>query len=104
MPLMVCPTDSGLVPVSTMWSVRPTLPLRATCAVGLATLALPHPFKSTPDGRFSDEVPGHAASVRRRRMVSTIRSTDGSARSSRAAADGSGMCGVVIRTIGASRL
>ena len=46
----------------------------------------------------------HAASSIRRRTVSTIRSTDGTARSSRAAADGSGMCGVVIRTIGASRL
>ena len=52
-----------------------------------------------PPVRSSPRV-AHAASSRRRRIVSTMRSTDGIARSSSAAADGSGMCGVVIRTIG----
>jgi len=37
-------------------------------------------------------------------IVSAIRATDGMARSSRASADGSGMCGVVICTTGLFRL
>ena len=48
--------------------------------------------------------PAYFASSSRRWTVSTIRSTVGIAASSRTGADGSGMCGVVIRTSGASRL
>ena len=51
-------------------------------------------------------VPFLARRIRRqctaRRTPSTIRSTDGIARSSSASADGSGRCGVVTRTIGPS--
>jgi hypothetical protein len=44
--------------------------------------------------------PGQSTEVR---MVSTMRPTEGSARSSSASAEGNGMCGVVMRTIGPSR-